>query len=68
MAELVQEGIGGFRFAAGDAEDLARVLARIADDPAVLTQVRQRLPQVQSIDRDAAWMEERYRSILARPR
>jgi glycosyltransferase involved in cell wall biosynthesis len=54
MAELVQEGRGGFRFKAGDAADLARRICRILEDPQCLHRAAQAAPPARSIADDAS--------------
>ena len=66
MAELVQDGRNGRRFRCGDAEDLARVLRELLADPAQLQRLAQDRSGVMTMAEDAAWMEARYREILAR--
>ncbi|MFN0207240.1 MAG: glycosyltransferase [Planctomycetota bacterium] len=54
MAELVHEGRGGFRFAAGDSEALALALGRILSEPALLASAASAAPAPRPIDADAA--------------
>ncbi|MBI3819618.1 MAG: glycosyltransferase [Planctomycetes bacterium] len=54
MAELVEEGVGGFRFRAGDAADLAAMITKLVQHPALLREAAARAPRVRSIAEDAA--------------
>jgi glycosyltransferase involved in cell wall biosynthesis len=71
MAELVRDGVDGLHFAAGDDADLARVLARLMDEPGLLARLSQAVPRVKSIEENAREMEYRYRWLVcsrAQPR
>jgi glycosyltransferase involved in cell wall biosynthesis len=65
MAELVTPEVHGWRFAPGDASDLARVLARVLADPGLLTRLPYSAPP-KDMATSAAELEERYRAALAR--
>jgi glycosyltransferase involved in cell wall biosynthesis/GT2 family glycosyltransferase len=69
MAELVEHGRTGLLFRAGDADDLARALARLVDEPGLLAELSRSFPRVKSMAENAREMEFRYRSLttLARP-
>ena len=43
MTEVVEDGVNGFSFPAGDAHALAKILASILDEPARLSGIRQRM-------------------------
>jgi glycosyltransferase involved in cell wall biosynthesis len=64
MRELVAEGRGGLRFAPGDAEDLARVLRRFLDEPALAQRLGESAPAVKTVAENAAEMEMRYRQVI----
>lgn len=66
MAEFVRDGIDGLQFEVGDAQDLARVLRRLADEPELLGRLSRDFPPIKSIEDDAATMEFRYRGLCAR--
>lgn len=66
MAELVDEGRGGWTFAAGDVADLARVLTHAIEAPARLADARKGIPPVRSIDDEMVELVEHYESILLR--
>lgn len=65
MAELVEDGRSGLLFTAGDSADLRRALKRLLDEPALLPALRAGLPQVKTMDEDAAWTESVYTGVLA---
>jgi glycosyltransferase involved in cell wall biosynthesis len=52
MAELVQEGVNGLQFQVGKAQDLARVLRSLLDEPQLLDQLRRGIPPVKTIDQE----------------
>lgn len=64
MAELVEDGRTGLHFKTDDAADLRRQLLRLRDDPNLLPFLRNNLPAVKPIDRDAEEMEHRYRAVV----
>lgn len=53
MAELVEEGAGGYRFRPADSDDLARRLARFLEDRALLDACVAKPILVRSVDEDA---------------
>jgi glycosyltransferase involved in cell wall biosynthesis len=53
MAELVDEGRGGYRFRPGDPDDLARVLRQCLESPAHVARCVSREIAVRTIDDDA---------------
>jgi len=63
MAELVEDGRTGWRFRAGDAEDLARVLADVLRDPGRLAALERR--PVKDMRDSARELEERYAALAA---
>ncbi|MBL8863439.1 MAG: glycosyltransferase [Planctomycetes bacterium] len=63
MAEFVRDGIDGLHFAPGDAEDLARKLARFLDEPGLAAALSRAFPSVKTIEEDAAATEFRYRQL-----
>ncbi|CAN5609593.1 hypothetical protein BH23GEM9_BH23GEM9_23380 [soil metagenome] len=64
MAELVRDGADGLHFNAGDADDLAAKLARLATEPDLLPALTQ-FRHVRSMEEDAREMEVRYRGLAA---
>jgi glycosyltransferase involved in cell wall biosynthesis len=61
MAELVEEGRGGWRFRVGDAEDLARRLSAILLDRSALDTLSPTRTKPVTFEDHAAAMEARYR-------
>ena len=64
MAELVEPGREGWRFGVGDAEDLARRLQAVLEDPECLRRLSFDGPPVKPMTTSAAQMEERYTDLL----
>jgi glycosyltransferase involved in cell wall biosynthesis len=62
MAELVRDGVDGLHFGAGDVDDLAAKLARLAAEPDLLARLTH-FPHVKSMEEDAREMEVRYRAV-----
>ena len=60
MAELVQPGVDGWRFEAGEADDLAARLRDLLCDPAQLERVRGTARPVKDIHSHATELEQRY--------
>jgi GT2 family glycosyltransferase/glycosyltransferase involved in cell wall biosynthesis len=67
MAEMVRHEVNGLRFAAGDADDLRRTLARLVDEPSLVDRLRQGIPPVMTIEEDAAQLRDLYRAQLDDP-
>jgi glycosyltransferase involved in cell wall biosynthesis len=63
MAELVEEGRGGWRFHAGDAEDLARRLSALLTDRSPLDTLSPPRLKPATFEEHAAEVEARYRSL-----
>lgn len=60
MAELVREGFSGWHFKVGDADDLARALARVIADRSLLAGLYRVEEPIKSVARDAEQIEELY--------
>ncbi|HVE11890.1 MAG TPA: glycosyltransferase [Elusimicrobiota bacterium] len=69
-AELVEDGVTGRLFKAGDPEDLARVLAELLDDPAAARAQAERgralVLERYSVDKMVERTDEYYRELAAR--
>lgn len=66
MRELVEAGVSGWRFRAGDAADLARVLGEVLADPRRLDALYPRGPlHPRTIEEDAADLEALYGEAIA---
>jgi glycosyltransferase involved in cell wall biosynthesis len=63
MAELVRDGENGLLFAPGDANDLARQLRRLLDDPSLLPTLRAGIGLVKSVAQEMDELEEIYRVV-----
>jgi GT2 family glycosyltransferase/glycosyltransferase involved in cell wall biosynthesis len=68
IPELVEDGINGLLFRAGDAAGLAQILGRFIDEPALLGQLRSRIPPVRTIEDDVAFTRSLYVSALGSPK
>ena len=66
MAEAIEDGQNGLLFAAGDAAELARALARLAREPGLGPRLAAAAPQQKTVLEDAADSEYRYRALVAR--
>lgn len=66
MAELVRDGENGLLFAPGDADDLARQLRRLLDDPSLLPTLRAGIGPVKSVAQEMDELEEIYRFVTDR--
>ena len=67
-AELVQEGLGGLQFRAGDAADLERVLRRLLAEPELLASLRATIPPVGTLAERLQRLREHYAQVCASPR
>jgi glycosyltransferase involved in cell wall biosynthesis len=66
MAEMVEDGVGGLLFRAGDAADLARTMRRAASENGLLEKLQRGLPEVPELDQSAARHAELYDEVLAK--
>lgn len=64
MAELVHHGEDGLLFRIGDADDLARQLRRLLDDPHLLAALRAGIGPVKSVAQEMHELEEIYRTVV----
>lgn len=62
MAELVQGEKNGLLFTPGDADDLARQLRRLIEDPHLITTLRDGIPPVKSVAEEIDELEEIYQT------
>ena len=53
MSELIKDG-GGLGFKAGNADDLARVMRGLIDNPARLLELKKSIPRVKTIEENAS--------------
>ncbi|PYR64470.1 MAG: hypothetical protein DMF91_00180 [Acidobacteria bacterium] len=67
IPEVVQDGLNGLLFRAGDAADLARALTRLLDEPGLLDTLRTGIPPVRTIDEDVRQARAMYEArVLTR--
>jgi glycosyltransferase involved in cell wall biosynthesis/GT2 family glycosyltransferase len=64
LRELVEDGRGGLRFGAGDADQLAGLLRRLLDDPELGPRLAAQAPVVKDVAECAAEMEVKYRQAI----
>jgi glycosyltransferase involved in cell wall biosynthesis len=64
MRDLVTDGRGGLRFAAGDDADLARVMSRFLDEPSLAANLVAAAPAVKTVAENAAEMEIKYKQAI----
>ena len=64
MAEFVKDEENGLLYRVGDAEDLARQMARVVEDPSLLDRLRTPVVPIKTIEEDAATMERRYLELV----
>lgn len=65
MAELVRDGVDGLHFKLGDAADLRAKLAYLADRPERIEELRKNIPDVPTIDQQAAAVRAHYARLIA---
>jgi len=63
MAELVTDGVNGFQFEPGDAQDLARVLQRFVDQPDLAETLRQGMLPVKTVQEEVEELLHIYASL-----
>jgi glycosyltransferase involved in cell wall biosynthesis len=66
MAEMVEDGVNGLLFRAGDAADLARTMRRAASESGLLERLQDGLPEVPELDQSAARHAALYDEVLAK--
>jgi len=64
MAELVKHEKSGLLFTLGDAASLREALKRIVEDGRLIEDLRRGIPEVKTIEQDAADMLERYKTCI----
>jgi glycosyltransferase involved in cell wall biosynthesis len=65
IPELVTHEVNGLLFRAGDADDLARALTRVAGNPDLLNTLREGIPAVRSIETDVRELRAIYQRARA---
>jgi glycosyltransferase involved in cell wall biosynthesis len=66
MAELVKDQVGGLTFEAGNPFSLRRVLRRLIENSALLPELKENIPSVKSIERNADELDAIYRTVASR--
>ena len=66
MAEMVEDGVNGLLFRAGDATDLACTMRRAATERGLFQKLQRGLPDVPELNQSAAWHAEFYDEVLAK--
>jgi glycosyltransferase involved in cell wall biosynthesis len=64
--EMIEHGVNGLHFRAGDAADLRRQLQRIVSEEGLLARLRAGIPRVKNIAENAQEMIEIYKQITHR--
>jgi glycosyltransferase involved in cell wall biosynthesis len=67
LKDAVCHGRNGLVFEVGNAEDLARQIQRVLDDPSLLEQLREGIPAVKSIDQNVSELLEIYATLSVHP-
>jgi glycosyltransferase involved in cell wall biosynthesis len=65
MAELVRDDVDGLHFQPNDADDLARQMQRLIDEPTLLARLRAGIPKPWSIDDEMQRMTGIYQNAIA---
>jgi glycosyltransferase involved in cell wall biosynthesis len=66
MAELVRDGENGLKFKPGDADDLARQLRRLLDEPGLLARLQAGIEPVKSLSQEMDELEGIYQDLVER--
>lgn len=64
MAELIGQCDGGWLFPRGDVDELARVVQRLIDEPALVAEARERIKPVRRIEEHIADLEKAYEEVM----
>jgi glycosyltransferase involved in cell wall biosynthesis len=64
MAELVTDGVNGLHFQAGDADDLARKLMALIENPDLLAQLSAGVPPIKTIEENVKELEAMYAELM----
>jgi glycogen synthase len=66
MAEMVEDGVSGLHFRAGDAADLARTMRRAASERGLFETLQRGMPEVPQLNQSAAWHAGLYDEVLGK--
>lgn len=64
MAEAITDEVNGLLFQFGDADDLARQMRRVVEEPSLLTHFEAQIPPVKTIDDEVCELEQLYTKII----
>jgi glycosyltransferase involved in cell wall biosynthesis len=64
MTELVQRGVSGDLFPAGDDRSLAKILTSIVENPSILDEWRLGIPRVKLVEEEIDELEHIYSSVI----
>lgn len=65
IPDLIKDDVNGLLYDAFSASDLARCLQRLAGEDGLVERLGAAVPEVKTIDQDAAEWDDRYRRVLA---
>ncbi len=68
LAEIIDDGKSGFLFEYGDADSLAKVLARFRDDPTLLARLRAGVPKVKRMKQHVGELVALYEEVREKAR
>jgi len=63
IPEAIDHGENGFLFCPGDIDDLSRYLQMIVGDPGILDQLRERIPEVKTVDQQVREFVHLYETL-----
>jgi len=63
IPEAIDHGKNGFLFCPGDVDELSTYLQMIVDDPAILDQLRERIPEVKTVDQQVRELLHLYETL-----
>jgi glycosyltransferase involved in cell wall biosynthesis len=66
MAEAVLDEVNGLLFERGSADDLARQLRRLIDEPGLLDRLAAGIPEVKTIEQESGELEGIYMDLVQR--
>jgi glycosyltransferase involved in cell wall biosynthesis/SAM-dependent methyltransferase len=66
MTEIIKDGINGFAFEIGNPEDLAKIIKKISDNPAILNALKQQITHPPRIEEESFEYDCLYQSLISR--
>ena len=64
LPETVNQELGGELFEVNNSTELALKLSKIAQNPQILSEMKAKLPKIDTIEEDASWCVERYSALV----